>query len=54
MTKHESIIDSKESDPIQELLDRPRQRDKIYPELVCFILLHLASISVGVGAWFQL
>ena len=54
MTNHETDGDDKEAILINELEDFLHWHEKIFPELVCFFVLHLALIAIGVRAWFLL
>ena len=54
MTKHEPIGVDIGQNQTQKFGDFSRQCDKIFPELVGFIVLHLILIAIGVRAWFLL
>ena len=54
MTKHKKNCVDKEASSISKLVDFLCQRDQTFPEMVCFAILYLASIAIGVRAWFLL
>ena len=54
MTKHKKNCVDKKASLIRNLVDFLCRRDETFPEMVCFAILYLASIAIGVRAWFLL